>query len=172
MISERWAPIAGYEGLYEISDHGRVRALTETHGGVKSRRAVPLLLSISTGSNGYMFIALYRDSRFKNRFMHDLVLEAFVGPRPQGFVAAHDDGTRANNYWRNLFWKTQSDNLADRLRHGTHIRGERHGGAKLTNEQVARIRASDDDLSDLAALHDMHPEYLRRIRSGKARIFG
>jgi hypothetical protein len=50
------------------------------------------------------------------------------------------DRNPANNAASNLRWDTRKGNAADRIVHGTHIEGERHGNSKLTAEQVAAIR--------------------------------
>ena len=54
------------------------------------------------------------------RLVHRLVLEAFVGPRPEGMVARHLNGDPGDNRLENLAWGTQSENNYDKVRHGTH----------------------------------------------------
>lgn len=69
------------------------------------------------------------------------ILMAFVGPPPEGMQAAHypDRNPRNNNLW-NLQWKTAYDNHQDKELHGTVMRGELHGNARLTEEDVREIR--------------------------------
>ncbi len=76
----------------------------------------------------------------RNRMIHHLVLEAFVGPRPAGMVACHNDGNPQNNALSNLRWDTWISNLADMERHGTRLRGRDHANAKLTEADVIAIR--------------------------------
>jgi hypothetical protein len=71
------------------------------------------------------------------------VLLAFVGPRPDGTEAAHEDGDPANNRLGNLSWKTPKANQSDRVKHGTANRGSRHGCAKLTEADVLALRAGE-----------------------------
>lgn len=74
--------------------------------------------------------------------VHRLVLEAFVGPCPDGMEGCHfPDRNPANNRLENLRWDTPKSNAADKVIHGTDNTGERHGLAKLTDEIVLAIRA-------------------------------
>lgn len=69
-------------------------------------------------------------------YVHRLVLEAFVGPCPEGMEACHDpDRDPANNRLSNLRWDTHRENVNDAIRHGTH------GRTRLSDENVREIRA-------------------------------
>jgi hypothetical protein len=78
---------------------------------------------------------------YKTFRVHRLVLEAFVGPCPDGMEARHLSGDPADNRLENLEWGTRADNRADIDRHGRQFRGETHPGVKLTEEQVRAIRS-------------------------------
>jgi len=73
-------------------------------------------------------------------YVHHLILITFVGPQPQGLEACHFDGDASNNSVENLRWDTHSGNELDKIRHGTHNRGERHGMSKLSNAEVVAIK--------------------------------
>lgn len=137
IAGERWRAVAGYEGLYEVSDQGRLRSLRTSGPG---KRGVGGLIG-TVGTGGYVQGNLF-DGRGGSRpfRMHVLVLEAFVGPRPLGKLSRHLDGNHANNRVENLAWGTQLENMADSIAHGTRPRGERHCRAKLTEAQVREIR--------------------------------
>lgn len=75
------------------------------------------------------------------KFVHRLVLEAFIGPCPEGMEACHNDGNCKNNCATNLRWDTSKANAADKIRHGVIPRGEAHKRARLTDEGVRIIRA-------------------------------
>ena len=64
----------------------------------------------------------------------------FVGQPAARMDACHNDGSLTNNRLENLRWDTRAGNLADQLKHGTRIRGEKHALAKLTAEGVREIR--------------------------------
>jgi hypothetical protein len=89
---------------------------------------------------GYRDVQLRRDGRPHHALVHRLVLLAFAGPPPQkGMEAAHENGNAADNRLGNLSWKTKKANQADRLRHGTDCRGEKHGSHKLTDDAVGQL---------------------------------
>lgn len=123
MSDEEWRPVVGHEGLYEVSDHGRVRSLdryVERSDGVL--RFFPgVTLSPSADKDGYKTIGLKRNGTEKRTGVHRLVLRAFVGPCPQGMEARHLDGDPANNALGNLCWSTHVVNESDKVRHGTRV---------------------------------------------------
>ena len=75
------------------------------------------------------------------RYVHRLVLEAFVGPCPDGMECCHEDGDTQNNSVANLRWGTHHENMLDQDRHGTRVRGEKMHSAKLVEEQIHAIHA-------------------------------
>lgn len=107
---ERWLPVPGYEGLYEVSDLGAVRGPRTGDGRLKPR----------PHKDGYAKVNLCRGGRQKTFLVHRLVLDAFVGPREPGQECRHLDGDPSNNRLTNLAWGTQSENELDKVRHGTH----------------------------------------------------
>lgn len=118
-MSEVWKPIKGYEGFYEVSDHGRVRSLDRkkaqmsSHGTMMEKRYPGMILSPNDNGNGYKMVCL-RDSacgKKKNHYIHRLVAEAFI-PNPNGLpVINHLDYDKGNNAASNLEWVTQIDNV-------------------------------------------------------------
>lgn len=104
MSEENWLPAVGYVGRYEVSDLGRVRSVERTvrmgrsHG---ERVWVARMLKQRLKRNGYWQVALYQDGKAQHIAVHRLVLEAFVGPCPDGLEACHgpngqDDNSLAN----------------------------------------------------------------------------
>jgi len=110
---ERWLPVVGYEGLYEVSDLGRVRSLPRN---TTSGR----ILCLSISGPGYQQVSLFAQGRLKKTYVHHLVAEAFIGPRPEGYEIRHLDGDRLNNTLANLRYGVHSENELDKVRHGTH----------------------------------------------------
>jgi hypothetical protein len=135
--SEAWRPIVGYEGWYEVSDHGRVRRVA---GGMGAR--VGKVVALGTTNRGYRRVVLHRRRQTKGRLVHHLVLEAFVGPRPAGHECNHKDGDKTNNRPSNLEWVTKSGNAHHAVKLGLWPmnRGEKARHAKLTAAQVVEIR--------------------------------
>jgi hypothetical protein len=113
LLNERWAPIFGYEGFYEVSDHGRVRSLTRWRRG-KSGSLVPVvgrIMQLATKKAGartrpYVQVKLRngapRTVPCKSFLVHRLVAQAFVGELFEGAQVDHIDGEHANNHWTNL----------------------------------------------------------------------
>lgn len=120
-VNEQWKAVPGYEGLYEVSDHGNVKSLARTvkqRNGTRDYRVPERVLTAPVGSTGYRQVALSRDRKVRQVSVHVLVLEAFVGPRPEGCHACHWDDDKTNNHVSNLRWGTRSDNMQDALRNG------------------------------------------------------
>lgn len=86
-------------------------------------------------------VYLRRDGRRFLRAVHRLVLESFVGPRPDGKECCHNNGDHRDNRLLNLRWDTPAANALDKIRHGTTARGEENYGAKFSDDLVANIRA-------------------------------
>lgn len=148
---EEWRPVRGWADLYEVSSLGNVRSL-DRERMVEGRRGVLYLrryrgriLKQSRNKGGYPSIGLHRDGVQTTKDVHPLVAEAFHGPCPEGMEVAHLDGDRTNNRIGNLAFKTHAENEADKRQHGTHASGERHGAAKLTEDQIRAIRSRHAD---------------------------
>lgn len=120
--NEKWLPVVGYEGSYEVSDTGRVRSLDRVvrgrDGGLRHIRGATL--KPTTKRRGHLAVSLHDDGRKSNRLVHQLVLEAFAGPRPAKCVTLHADDNPQNNSISNLAWGSHSDNMVDRVRNGKH----------------------------------------------------
>jgi hypothetical protein len=118
-MKENWLPVVGFEGQYEVSDCGRVRSVARQIGYGETAiqvRTGKVLKPFPVGK-GHLAISLGRGNRRK---VHLLVLEAFVGPRPEGELGLHNNGDVNNNQLSNLRWDTYSANQFDAVDHGTH----------------------------------------------------
>ena len=103
---ETWRAIAGYKGLYEVSDIGRVKSL----GNNKYRKEKILTPGKNTG--GYLRIGLSKDGHTKYLLVHRLVAEAFI-PNPNNLETVnHKDEVKTNNTVSNLEWMSREDNVA------------------------------------------------------------
>jgi hypothetical protein len=105
-----------------------VRSVDRVVTRMQRGRAAPLrckgrVLKPARSSSGYPILNLGRRAQ---QFVHRLVLETFVGPRPAGHQAVHGDGDRYNNALTNLRWATRKENEADKRRHGTLLLGARN----------------------------------------------
>lgn len=141
--SEEWRPIAG-EPHYEVSSLGRVRSATRQVWNYTKRGKILKPSPRRTGGRVTWYAVNL--GRGRMRRIHRLVLEAFVGPCPEGMMGCHRDGDPANNALTNLRWDTAQGNQDDSVRHGTKVmppvaRGAAHGNSVLTEAQVTLIRA-------------------------------
>ena len=103
---ETWKAIDCYEGLYEVSDLGRIKSLKYGKEKILKLR----------NNNGYLMVCLYKDGNAKQLYVHRIVAEAFI-PNPQGLETVnHKDEDKTNNVASNLEWMSIRDNL----NYGTH----------------------------------------------------
>jgi hypothetical protein len=110
---EQWLPVPSYEGMYSVSDQGRVRS--EPRLDSKGRRNKGKILK--GGLRGGWPIVLLADNCVNKMFsVHSLVLAAFVGPRPEGQVVRHLNDDPLDNWLENLEYGTAAQNAEDRVR--------------------------------------------------------
>lgn len=167
-IIEEWRPIAGYEGVYEVSDQGRVRSLdrlVRANSGWRST-GIRYFTPSPSGKNRKYKKVLLRNPK-KQYLVHRLVLEAFVGPRPDNCEARHLDGDPSNNRLDNLAWGTKAENEADKIKHGTLLCGTANPASKLTEADVLRIRASNKRQVDLAQAYGVSQAVISAVRLRK-----
>lgn len=133
--AERWLPVVGFEGLYEVSDLGRLRSLGRVDN--RGRRRAPRLMRGSPDGENYIVVVLTAAGvdgapgrRLPER-MHVLVLEAFVGPRPSGVDACHANDIPTDNRLVNLRWDVRSANRADAIRNRSRLTTSRLPGARI-----------------------------------------
>lgn len=161
---EEWAAISGFPE-YEVSTLGRVRRCVDSR-----KYKAGFILTPRKHPRGYLWVSLSANGRMKNKLIHRLVAEAFLGSQPEGMQVAHNDGSRTNNAVGNLRWDTASANNADRVKHGTLPRGEALPQAKLMPCDVRRIRqhvASGGAQKDMAKEFGISAAQVSRIVSAK-----
>jgi hypothetical protein len=143
-MREEWKPIPGYEGLYEVSSAGKIRSLPRTvtdKDGKRSRYfSGRTLTPTPRGKYGYLVVSLSRENKARSVHVHRIVMLAFVGPLPKGKETRHKDGNKLNNARDNLKYSTHKKNCEDRIKHGVQIMGSTHPEAKLTEDQVRKIK--------------------------------
>ena len=142
---ERWLPIVGWLGFYEISDYGRVRSVDRTvsrfcNGFVCDVHLHGRIMALSPIS-GYRGVALSRNGTTKASLVHRLLVEAFVEQIPPGKEVNHKDGVKSNNHLKNLEVVTHRENSEHASQTGLmdHI-GEGNPRSILTAEDVREIR--------------------------------
>lgn len=135
---EIWKDIVGYEGLYQVSNMGRVKSLNYNHT-LEER----ILKNIK--SNGYYYrVMLYKNKKGKSIRIHRLVGNAFIKNPDNKPCINHIDGNKSNNRVDNLEWCTYKENTEHAFITGMMVnrdtKGIKNCKSKLNNVQVLEIR--------------------------------
>jgi len=128
---EKWKPIVGMEGWYEVSDRGRIRRI------MPGKKAVPgRIVKQQTSHRGYQVVTLTMACEKRHMSVHSAVLEAFVCPRKPKMQCNHKNGQKSDNRLYNLEWATPSENIS----HAYRVLGFKNGHRKITETDVRFIR--------------------------------
>jgi hypothetical protein len=169
---ERWLPVPGYEGLYEVSDAGSVRSVPRVvlrSVIIPVKRAGKLLKGTPRQHHGDLKVYLCKNGRPTTCLVHRLVLLAFVGPCPPGYECLHDDGNPANNVLSNLHWGTPLENAQDMLRHGTNYCARKtmcRRGHLLLPPNLGRYSQQKGERNCLACMRG-HADVRRAVAKGQ-----
>lgn len=150
---EEWRDVVEFEGLYEVSTHGRIR----------NARSLRVLKPRAT-RQGYLYATLYWEGIEETVRFHPVALETFAGPRPDGHDINHIDGDKSHNCPSNLEYLTRQEHTARTVAMGLHRHGVLHGMAKLTESDVRTIRASTESQSRLGARYGVSRTTIGRVQ--------
>ena len=149
MNDVEYRPIEGFPG-YRVGNDGTVWTQWKSRGGhyvggigiggMVIGTKWKLLLLQKAGGNKALRVCLRKNGQNVRKFVHVLVLEAFVGPRPEGKVSRHGPNGKYDNSVGNLRWGTQKENINDKYRDGTRVFGVVHHNAKMNPERVRKAR--------------------------------
>ena len=138
---ENWRAVERFP-LYEVSDLGRVKSAQRDRFGNLCAKSGGLLKP-SLSLSGYLMVKLRHDGLMERRSVHSLVAEAFLGPRPEGFVVMHLDDVSFHNRVQNLRYGTAAENremAARSLGSSTAKRSRCAYGHPLVEGNVAGFR--------------------------------
>ena len=137
MELEQWKSVVGYEGLYEVSNMGRVKSLGKyvkaSHGSTQYRPE--RILKPWIHRDGRHIVSLSNESKRKHKRINILVAEAFIGERPEGYEVCHNNGNCTDNRLINLRYDTVRENAIDCYR-----QGKKAPSGKLSIDEVLEIR--------------------------------
>jgi hypothetical protein len=153
-----WRKIKGYR--YRISDIGKVLSM------------VSLKILKPRNRFRYFQVALWRKGRQKNFYIHQLVADYFIGPRPEGQEIHHLDGDRSNNRVNNLRYVTRTQHQILTQRLGQTQVGIKHWNCRLSRSQVVEILASlkkGITQQSLAIKFKVSQPHIARIKAGVVR---
>lgn len=155
---ERWLPITGYEGLYEVSSDGGVRRC----GSEKCLKPI---------RNKYPYVFLYKGGVKKKHHIHILVCTAFKGPKPTlRHEVNHRDGDTQNFWSSNLEWLTKSENMKHAFKLGLK---QNKTGADHPQAKFFKVTSPDGDVSYIKGLtsfcrdNDLSQGAMSSVASGK-----
>lgn len=169
---ERWLPVVGYEGRYEVSDLGRVRRRGQRRvwDGDWHVMETPIV------PKGYSVISLTDvNGARKTHYVHAVVARSFIGTIPDKHTVNHKNGVKNDNRLVNLEIVTHKENIKHSLEvlGIKRVRGERHGNAKLSDDQIEDIRwiAETGMLTheEIGKIYRSARQTIQQIVSGKRR---
>lgn len=170
MEEEIWKPIDEYEGLYEVSNLGRVRSLDALvpimRGFHRLRKG--RILRQNPNKKGYLCVVLSKSSKMKTFGVHRLVADAFLGSKPLPDAQInHVDFDRQNNIARNLEWTTALENTHHSLKAGRYAK-------TISAETAATIKQmleAGHRQMDIARQLDVSRKIVGNVASGKQWIY-
>lgn len=176
MTEEIWKSVVGYEGLYEVSNLGRVKSVSKI---VKYRRwgaTTEKKLNekiIKPSASLYYHVTLSNDRIKKDFLVHRLVAIAFL-PNPESLPDLnHKDGNKLNPLLDNLEWVTKSENHKHAYRIGLKPTGEKHHRAKYDDAKILQVRSDfnngETNQKQLSIKHGLPHSYVNSIVNNKSR---
>lgn len=181
-IIEEWRVIRDWEGLYEVSNLGRVRSVPREHtrldrnGNPTVFRYGYKLLRPGQKDTGYLQVVLSDmvNKRQKIAKVHILVCEAFNGARPGwDYEVAHIDHVRDNNAATNLRWTTHRDNIqesvkAARYRTDYHVADNDSGVEGVSWDKFKRLWAVEIGNKKIGKFKEFEEAVAARLRAEQA----
>lgn len=164
---------------YQVSNFGRIKSL-------KCNREK--ILKPVEGKKGYFQVSLCKNSKAYKKQIHQVVLQAFIGPCPKGLEVNHKNGIKSDNRLDNLEYMTHAENNKHAIQTGLHKepsgdnhytkkhpekvrRGSNSNLAKLTEEQIKKIRAlwnrKEKTQKEISILFNIHKTTVSYIVNNK-----
>jgi hypothetical protein len=169
-MCEIWKDIKGYEGLYQVSNQGRIKSFPrKVNFGRSWRMTKEKFLSPALDSNNYPFVTLSVTQKHFHLSIHRAVAEAFLDNPKELREVNHINGCKIDNYVENLEWISSSDNKYHALDNDLKAHGQDCSFSKLTNEDVFKIKSLRNTMSQLAIAKQFNISQAQvcRIQTGK-----
>jgi hypothetical protein len=164
-MTEQWRPVVGWEGIYEVSNLGRVKRVA-----TEPRNRCGKILKNRVSNYGYENVELSRQPyRTEVKQVHEMVAGAFIGPKPPGTEINHKDGNKRNNRWDNHEYVTHAENSRHAVATGLMRTGDKCHTAKLSETQAREILALAGTMmqKDIAAKYGVHFKTVSDLVLGK-----
>jgi hypothetical protein len=159
---ERWKWVVGYEGLYEVSDLGRVRSVDRVvrHSQHSTKNLLGRVLRPAPYiKSGRLGVLLCKEGVPRTTKVHRIVMAAWVGPCPDGCEVRHGPNGVSDNSVSNLSYGTRSENQLDRRRDGTD-----NGRRVVRSDGVEFV-----NMREAAEESDCHASHIWLVCKGKAK---
>lgn len=173
MTREEWKDVEGYEGIYQVSNLGRLKSLERiVHSKKWDRREPSKILSPPQLKSGYLIASLHKEGKTKSVLLHRLIAKAFI-PNPNNLPQVnHKDGNKQNNMIDNLEWVSAQDNIihayTNNLMHPAH--GIKINVGHFVEEDIRNIRRmalTGMSQRKIAAEYGVHQGSIWLILKGK-----
>jgi hypothetical protein len=165
---EIWKDVKGYEGLYQVSDLGKIRSLDRLKKGknnslskIKGKLLKPRI------DKGYYIISLSKDGKKKTFLLHRIVAINFIDNPFLKKTVNHINGIKIDNKLENLEWCTYSENNIHAHNIGLKNQvGEKNNASKMTADIVYKIKFETDGMKykDIAKIYNIHESYVGLIK--------
>jgi hypothetical protein len=160
-ITEHWRDVPNYEGVYRISNLGRVKSLWFGREKILKPKEI---------GGGYVQVGLRKEGVRKFFLIHRIVMLAFVGE--SDLQVNHKNGIKTDNCLENLEYCTASENTIHAFKNGLKkgLKGEKHGNSKLTEIEARKIKYEHQDMTqqEIANIYGIARSLVSIIRSRKA----
>lgn len=171
---ENWKDIQGYEGLYQISDLGRVKSLQRMKKMSRGKDiSVKERIRKAFEWEGYWGVRLCKDGKMRNKKIHRLVAIAFI-PNPENKKEVNHLNGKGDNTPGSLEWSTHLENCQHALKNGFYTttarnQGETNGMSKLTDQIVREIRENklSKKRSELAKIYNVSHALISLVITNK-----
>ena len=190
-MEEIWKDIKGYEGLYQVSNFGRVKTLPRIIRNSSNGRyyTKEKILKLGKQTTGYLYVCLYKNNTHKTHRIHRLVAEAFIANPENKLQVNHIDGNKTNNHVSNLEWVTRKENMKHAYKIGLTRGYKGHKHSKLTKDKWSEKRKGSnnpnarkvicittqkiyDCIKDATIEYNLDRHYITRCCTGKQRTAG
>lgn len=171
-IDEIWLPVKSYEGIYEISNLGRVKSITRfvtdiLNGKERVHRINGCIFKYRVDQKGYPIVKISKNGHYRNIPVHRLIAAAFI-ENPSNLPAInHINGIKSDNRIENIEWCTIGDNTRHAFASGLiKNKGVDNVSAKLSENQVIEIINSKEPTKNLLPIYGVSANVINEIKRG------
>lgn len=172
---EIWKDVVGYEGIYQVSNFGRVKSLEKTFWSTKNNSFSTnkeFIRKLSNTRKGYLRTGLMKDLKQKPFLVHRLVAIAFIDNPENKPEINHINGIKTDNRVENLEWVTTKENVIHSFEIGLSKRakGDENKSSKLSYKKASEIRSSNLKNKELSIMYGVSISSIELVKSNKTWI--